>query len=420
MSQFTFRNLRFHRGDFALHADLTLPEGKLTVILGPSGCGKTTLLHLAAGFLRPAAGGIFEGAREVTHLKSEKRRVGVVFQDHALFPHMSVEKNVSFGPRMRGANRREAREIAREKLRLVELTSLAHRRPASLSGGERQRVALARALAIAPDIVLLDEPFSSLDAALRVSLRRQVKSILGDAGVTAVLVTHDQEEALAMADYLAVMNAGRIVAFGTPPEIRRRPPDPFTASFLGRTGRLRVLGLAPAPGRPGDLLARTRAGTIRLPAAANTAAAPPRTADTASAGDAPANMDHPPSRSPAALMIRPEALTLTKNPANPANPPEGESVITGRIVLREYRGRDWALQLVPAGEHPPPPDRIPDAGGGGTSIPTPRALSPDPAIPHDAPPPLPDRIEADWSDGEPPPAGTVLSFRVSGEEVHPV
>ena len=366
MSQFTFRNLRFHRGDFALHADLTLPEGKLTVILGPSGCGKTTLLHLAAGFLRPAAGGIFEGDREVTHLKSEKRRVGVVFQDHALFPHMSVEKNVSFGPRMRGANRKEAREIAREKLRLVELTSLAHRRPASLSGGERQRVALARALAIAPDIVLLDEPFSSLDAALRVNLRRQVKSILGDAGVTAVLVTHDQEEALAMADYLAVMNAGRIVAFGTPPEIRHRPPDPFTASFLGRTGRLRVLSLAPAPGRPGDLLARTRAGTIRLPAAAGT--------------------DHQPSRSPAALMIRPEALTLTKNPANPANPPEGESVITGRIVLREYRGRDWALQLVPAGEHPPPPDRI----------------------------------EADWNDGEPPPAGTVLSFRVSGEEVHPV
>lgn len=400
MSQFTFRNLRFHRGDFALHADLTLPEGKLTVILGPSGCGKTTLLHLAAGFLRPAAGGIFEGDREVTHLKSEKRRVGVVFQDHALFPHMSVEKNVSFGPRMRGANRREAREIAREKLRLVELTSLAHRRPASLSGGERQRVALARALAIAPDIVLLDEPFSSLDAALRVSLRRQVKSILGDAGVTAVLVTHDQEEALAMADYLAVMNAGRIVAFGTPSEIRRRPPDPFTASFLGRTGRLRVLSLAPAPGRPGDLLARTRAGTIRLPAAANT--------------------DHQPPRSPAALMIRPEALTLTKNPANPANPPEGESVITGRIVLREYRGRDWALQLVPAGEHPPPPDRIPDAGGGGTPIPTPRALSPGPAVPQDAPPPLPDRIEADWSDGEPPPAGTVLSFRVSGQEVHPV
>lgn len=400
MSQFTFRNLRFHRGDFALHADLTLPEGKLTVILGPSGCGKTTLLHLAAGFLRPAAGGIFEGDREVTHLKSEKRRVGVVFQDHALFPHMSVEKNVSFGPRMRGANRREARKIAREKLRLVELTSLAHRRPASLSGGERQRVALARALAIAPDIVLLDEPFSSLDAALRVSLRRQVKSILSDAGVTAVLVTHDQEEALAMADYLAVMNAGRIVAFGTPPEIRRRPPDPFTASFLGRTGRLRVLSLAPAPGRPGDLLARTRAGTIRLPATAN--------------------MDHQPPQWPAALMIRPEALTLTKNPANPANPPEGESVITGRIVLREYRGRDWALQLVPAGEPPPPPDRIPEAGGGGTPIPTPRALSPGPAVPQDAPPPLPDRIEADWSDGEPPPAGTVLSFQVSGKEVHPV
>ena len=407
MSQFTFRNLRFHRGDFTLHADITLPEGKLTVILGPSGCGKTTLLHLAAGFLRPAAGSIFEGRRDVTHLKSEKRRVGVVFQDHALFPHMSVEKNVSFGPRMRGANRKEAREIAREKLRLVELTSLAHRRPASLSGGERQRVALARALAIAPDIVLLDEPFSSLDAALRVSLRRQVKSILSDAGVTAVLVTHDQEEALAIADCLAVMNAGRIVAFGTPPEIRRRPPDPFTASFLGRTGRLRILSLAPAPGRPGDLLARTRAGTIRLPAA-NTAAAPPRTADTASAGDAPANMDHPPPQSPAALMIRPEALTLTKNPANPANPPEGESVITGRIVLREYRGRDWALQLVPAGEPPPPPNRIPDAGGGGTPI------------PRDASPPLPDRIEADWSDGEPPPAGTVLSFRVSGAEVHPV
>ena len=178
-------------------------------------------------------------------------------------------------------------------------------------------MALARALAIGPDIILLDEPFSSLDAALRVSLRRQVKGILSSAGVTAVLVTHDQEEALAMADYLAVMNAGRIAAFGTPSEIRRRPPDAFTASFLGRAGRLQVLRLS-----PDGLLAHTRAGTVRLPAAA------------ASAGTA-------------ALMIRPEALTPSKKPAG------SESVITGRIVLREYRGRDWALQLIPADESSP-------------------------------------------------------------------
>ena len=371
MNQFTFKNIQFRRGNFNLQVNLTLPEGKLTVILGPSGCGKTTLLDLAAGFLRPCAGGIFEGEREVTHLRSEQRRVGVVFQDHALFPHMSVEKNVSFGPRMRGAGRREAREIARDKLRLVRLTALARRLPASLSGGERQRVALARALAIGPDIILLDEPFSSLDAALRVSLRRQVKGILSSAGVTAVLVTHDQEEALAMADYLAVMNAGRIAAFGTPSEIRRRPPDAFTASFLGRAGRLQVLRLS--PGGPDGLLAHTRAGTVRLPAAA-----------AASAGTA-------------ALMIRPEALALSKNPAG------SESIITGRIVLREYRGRDWALQLIPADESAPAPQSPA------------RNTSQDAA---DGESPLTDRIEADWSDGEPPPVGTILSFSVSGELVH--
>ena len=344
MEPFVFNEVSFRRGEFSLHADLTLPPGKLTVVLGPSGCGKTTLLDLAAGFLRPDRGRIFEGHRDVTDLKPDHRKVGMVFQDHALFPHMSVGDNVAFGPRMRGKSRNEARNIAEEKLTVVGLSDLTNRRPFSLSGGEKQRVSLARALAIEPDILLLDEPYSSLDAALRVDLRRQVKNILTTAGVTAVLVTHDQEEALAMADYLAVMNRGRIVAFGTPLEIWQDPSDTFTASFIGRTTRLEVLRLVPDD--DGSLLAHTRAGTARL-------------AETTSERAHPAN-----------LMIRPEDLTLTEG-----------SGLCGRIVTREYRGRDWMLQLVPDGAPPT------------------------------------DRIEADWNDGEPPPVGTNLTFHASGDRI---
>jgi iron(III) transport system ATP-binding protein len=209
---------------------LAVESGELFAVLGPSGCGKTTLLRLIAGFERPDAGTIEIGGHTVAGrglwVEPERRRVGLVFQDDALFPHLTVAGNVGFGVGDDG------RSVSRS-LALVGLDDRAGRYPGELSGGERQRVSLARALARAPDIVLLDEPFSSLDASLRGQLRREVARILREAGATAVLVTHDQEEALSLADRVAVMRDGQIVQVGAPPEIYWCPADRWTAGFVG-------------------------------------------------------------------------------------------------------------------------------------------------------------------------------------------
>ncbi len=220
--------------------DLDIGRGELFTVLGPSGCGKTTLLRLVAGFERPSAGEVRVGDRLVAAdgawIPPERRRIGMVFQDYALFPHLSVERNVAFGLSRR-ERRREGRggaaPKARAALELVGLQHKAERLPHELSGGERQRVALARALAPEPELVLLDEPFSSLDATLRADLRREVELILREAEATAVLVTHDQEEALSLADRLAVMRAGRVVQTGAPEEVYARPADRWAAGFLG-------------------------------------------------------------------------------------------------------------------------------------------------------------------------------------------
>jgi ABC-type Fe3+/spermidine/putrescine transport system ATPase subunit len=241
---------------------MAFPKGRMTVVLGPSGCGKSTLLDLAAGFLHPASGEILDGDNDVSSLPPDKRRVGVVFQDHALFPHLTVRDNVAFGPRVRGASRRESRSIADKYLKIFHLVHLAPRKPGSLSGGERQRVSLARAAAIQPEILLLDEPFSSLDAALRKTLRDEVRRIQKETGITAILVTHDQDEALAMADSLAVMRSGRIIQQGDPLEIWTNPADLFTANFLGRSTRLNVIKLERKI--DGSAVAVTAAGKIRL------------------------------------------------------------------------------------------------------------------------------------------------------------
>jgi iron(III) transport system ATP-binding protein len=220
--------------------DLELARGELVAVLGPSGCGKTTLLRLVGGFERPDAGSIAVGGRELagpdTFVPPESRRIGIVFQDYALFPHLSVEANVAFGLSRR---EREARErITRTTLELVGLQHKAGSHPHELSGGERQRVALARALAPAPELILLDEPFSSLDATLRAGLRREVELILRDAGATALLVTHDQEEALSVADRVAVMREGRIVQVGAPQEVYLRPANRWAAGFVGEVNVL--------------------------------------------------------------------------------------------------------------------------------------------------------------------------------------
>ena len=214
--------------------DLTVPSGSLAAVLGPSGCGKTTLLRIVAGFERPDDGSVRLAGRTVSsrsvHLPPEKRRIGIVPQEGALFPHLSVGRNVAYGLR-RGSGRGRVREV----LDLVGLVDLADRMPHELSGGQQQRVAVARALAPRPELILLDEPFSALDAGLRAEVRADVRTALRADGVTAVLVTHDQEEALSTADLVAVMRGGRIVQAAAPRALYLLPADLGVASFVGDT-----------------------------------------------------------------------------------------------------------------------------------------------------------------------------------------
>jgi iron(III) transport system ATP-binding protein len=215
---------------------LTVEAGHLTAVLGPSGCGKTTLLRVVAGFVRPDAGTVTVGGTTVeapgTHLAPERRGVAIVPQEGALFPHLDVAANVAFGLPGRRRDRATAQRVA-EMLELVGLAGQGGRRPDELSGGQQQRVALARALAPSPRVVVLDEPFSALDAGLRAQVRSQVREVLRTIGATAVIVTHDQEEALSMADRVAVMDRGRVLMHGTPAEVYQRPADLVVARFVG-------------------------------------------------------------------------------------------------------------------------------------------------------------------------------------------
>jgi sulfate transport system ATP-binding protein len=222
------------------HVSLTADDGEFLALLGPSGSGKTTLLRIIAGLDYPDSGTVLFGGQDATRLKIQKRRVGFVFQNYALFRHMTVAKNIAFGLEVKpGCNRPPSGEIRRrvsELLRLVQLSNLEHRYPHQLSGGQRQRVALARALAIEPRILLLDEPFGALDAKVRKELRGWVKQLQRDLKITALFVTHDQDEALEIADRVVVMNNARIEQIGTPAQVQDEPATPFVLEFLrGRT-----------------------------------------------------------------------------------------------------------------------------------------------------------------------------------------
>ena len=215
--------------------DLSVADGEFLTLLGPSGCGKTTILRMIAGIAAPDAGEIRIGGRRVDGLPPEARNVGLVFQSYALFPHMTVAQNVGFGLKMRRVARADASGRVAGALGLVDLGHLAARYPRELSGGQQQRVALARALVIEPDLLLLDEPLSNLDAKLRDQLREELRALTDRLGVTTIYVTHDQSEAMALSDRILVMRAGRIVEEGAPEALYRRPRTRFTAEFLGQT-----------------------------------------------------------------------------------------------------------------------------------------------------------------------------------------
>ena len=246
MATLSFQGLSKHFGSVKAVDDVTLEvqDGEFVCLLGPSGCGKSTALRMVAGFEEPSAGDILIDGASVVAIPPNKRPTAMVFQKYTLWPHMTVYKNVAFGLQLRNLPKLEVRTKVLEALELVGLGGYGKRLPAQLSGGQQQRVAIARALVLEPKIMLLDEPFSSLDAHLRVRLREELKRIQRSFGITTVFVTHDQEEALSLADRIAVMNAGQVEQFDTPDLIYAMPRSLFVAGFIGTMNQL--------PGRSGD------------------------------------------------------------------------------------------------------------------------------------------------------------------------
>ena len=304
---------------FGAHAavdgiDLAVSPGEFVTLLGPSGCGKTTTLNLIAGFLAPDGGHIALGGKLVENLPPFQRDLGMVFQDYALFPHMTVADNVAFGLKMRKVAKDEIAKRVAEALALVKLDGFGGRRPNQLSGGQRQRVALARALVIRPTMLLLDEPLSNLDLKLREEMRTEISSLQRRLGIATVFVTHDQSEALTMSDRIAVMRDGRIEQIGTPADIYERPATRFVAGFIGS------INMVPATVAGSADHGMTRLATPAGPATARV---------EASAGGA------------VALTIRPERLKLA---ASGAAPPDAVAW-SARVERVVYTGARLEVQL---------------------------------------------------------------------------
>src|ERR1043166_928354 len=285
---------------------LTVEKGEFVSLLGPSGCGKTTTLQMIAGFVEPSGGAIRLEGRDLLAIKPAKRGLGIVFQSYALFPHMTVAENVSFGLEMQGVAAAERTRRVGETLELVGLGSFAARFPRQLSGGQQQRVALARALVIRPRILLLDEPLSNLDAKLREEMQIELRQILRSLGTTTILVTHDQAEAMALSDRISVMNAGRIEQVGTPTQVYERPATPFVAGFLGRTNVIAVDVRAEASGTTAVI------GDARWPLPARVAAG------------------H------ASATIRPEKISFLL---------DGAAGLAGTVRTRVFQGAHWLYQV---------------------------------------------------------------------------
>jgi putative spermidine/putrescine transport system ATP-binding protein len=279
--------------------DLTVQPGELIALLGPSGCGKTTTLRLLAGLEDADTGRINVGGRDITRLPASKRDMGMVFQAYSLFPHMTVQQNVAFGLRLRKISSAQRDRRALEMLDLVELGTQADRYPHQISGGQQQRVALARALAIEPQVLLLDEPLSALDAKVRAQLRDQIRRIQLEVGITTLFVTHDQEEALAIADRVGVMRAGRLEQLAPPTEVYSRPATAFVAEFVGLSNRL--------------------AGTVS------------GTSVSVRGHDLPL-VDTATPAGPVTAIVRPEAVTLASDSTGESGP------MTGTVIASTFLG----------------------------------------------------------------------------------
>lgn len=213
--------------------NMDIEEGSIVALLGPSGCGKTTTLNVLAGLIKPTSGEVYFGDKAVTHLAPKDRNIGMVFQSYALYPHMKVIDNIAFPLKQKGMKRADRYRRAEDIARKIQIDHLLQRKPAQLSGGQQQRVALARALVKNPDVLLLDEPMSNLDTRLKIEVREEIKMIQRETGVTAVIVTHDQEEAMAISDKIAILDNGKIQQFGTPKELHDKPANLFVAHYMG-------------------------------------------------------------------------------------------------------------------------------------------------------------------------------------------
>ena len=310
MSSISLRSLTKRFGEVTAvdRLDLELPEGELVALLGPSGCGKTTTLRMVAGFETPTEGRILLGDRDVTRLPPERRDCGMVFQNYALFPHMTVAENVAFGLQMRGVAKAEANQRVTRILEKVGLKGMTGRRPRQLSGGQQQRTALARALVINPAVLLLDEPLANLDAKLREEMRFYIRSLQREFHITTLYVTHDQAEALVLADRIAVMMDGRLQQLGTPEELYRRPLNAAVAAFVGLTNLLpgRVVAV-----KDGEVDFESPAGLLR--------------------GKGPGSLS---SGAPAWLSVRPEDLGLHP----PESGADGQNQVRGVVRERAFLG----------------------------------------------------------------------------------
>ncbi|QNN21955.1 ABC transporter ATP-binding protein [Planctomycetales bacterium ZRK34] len=314
------------------NVDLAIEPGELFFLLGPSGCGKTTLMRMIAGLIDPTEGMIRFGDRDVTHLPTSKRNTALVFQGYALWPHMTVAQNVAFGLDVRKVEAEQKQQRVAEALRVVQMDALADRRPMQMSGGQQQRVALARALVVNPDVLLLDEPLSNLDAKLRLEMRSEIRRICTQTRITSVYVTHDQEEALSIADRIAVLRDGKVIQVGAPQEVYTCPRSRFVADFLGKANFIPAV----VAGRDGDaVVLDSSLGKLR---------------STACAGDIP-------ERGNVTCCVRPESMRIGESAGagrNTIQARHASTIFLGHIAQHEFTTED---QLTISAEELKPPAR---------------------------------------------------------------